>query len=93
MTREGFALAIHWNWIITFAGVVNVIAQLPQTRKLVMTHSSKGLALPMFCIYLFTQVAFSVNGYLLRDMIQFVTLGLSAIISIINISLILKYRP
>ena len=93
MTREAVMLAIHWDWIILFAGIVNVGAQLPQTVKMVRDKSSAGLSVWMFCIYLFTQVALSANGYFLYDTVQLWTLGLSAAVSVVNIRLYFKYRP
>ncbi len=93
MTREEVMLVIHWDWILLFAGIVNVGAQLPQTWKLVKSRTTKGLSVEMIFIYLFTQIALSLNGYFMYDSVQSWTLGLSALVSAVNIRLYFKYRP
>lgn len=93
MTREQFARKIRWNQIFWFIGIVNVTAQLPQTWKLVTTHITEGLALEMFLIYLLTQTGFALEGFFRRNRTMVVTLGLSAMVTIANITLFLVYRP
>lgn len=93
MTREEVMALIHWDLIILAFGILNVGAQLPQTKKMLIDRSSEGLSVGMIFIYLLTQIALSINGYFMHDAVQAWTLGLSAVVSVVNILLYFKYRP
>ena len=92
MTREQFARKIRWSLIIWTFGWVNVTAMIPQLIKVIRTHETADLSLTMFWIYLSTQVAFSLNGFIKRDRVLFVTLGLSALINLSTIATVLYFR-
>lgn len=92
MTREEFAAKIRWPWVIWSFGFVNVTAMLPQLWKLITTQVTEGLSVPMFLIYLSTQIAFALDGFFKRNNVLLVCLGLSALINLIVISLILYFR-
>ncbi len=92
MTREEFAKKIHWPFIIWLAGFVNVGAMLPQLIKIIQTKKVEGLALEMFVIYFFIQVAFALEGYFKKNMVFLVCLGLSALVSASIISLVVYLR-
>lgn len=81
MTREELSKKIHWPWIIWTAGIVNVVAMLPQLYKLITTQQTEGLALGMFWMYFGIQVSFSLEGYFTRNRMLMTCLGLSAIVS------------
>lgn len=92
MTREQFAQLIHWSWIIWAFGIVNVWAMVPQLRRLLRTHETKGLEPKMFWIYFSVQVALSLEGFFRRNTMLMCCLGLSAGVSMWIIVLIYRYR-
>ena len=92
MKREEVAKAIRWPLIIWIAGLVNVVAMLPQLWKIIQTNNIDGLSLEMFVIYFLIQVAFSLEGYFTRNRMFTVCLGLSALVSGTIISLVMYIR-
>lgn len=92
MTREEVARKIHWESIIWTAGLVNVVAMLPQLVKLISTRNAEGLSLGMFAIFFFIQVAFSLEGFFKRNRMFTVCLGLSAVVTASIICLIIHLR-
>lgn len=93
MTRQEFAKKIHWEAIIWTAGLVNVIAMLPQLWQLVTAKVTEGLSVGMFCIYFVVQICFCLEGYFKRNKMLFWCLGLSAVVTACIIALIFHYRP
>ena len=87
MTREEVARRIGWKHIIWTAGLVNVVAMLPQTWYLFRTHETAGLAIEMIFIYLAVQTAFCLHGFFKRDKMLFWCLGSSAVVSTVTIAL------
>ncbi len=92
MTRERFAALVGWSWIIWFAGLVNVVAMLPQLIRIWRTGETAGLAMEMFILYFLIQVAFSIHGFLNRDKMLMWCLGLSALVSAITIVSVIYLR-
>jgi uncharacterized protein with PQ loop repeat len=92
MTREQFAKKVHWSRIVWVAGLVNVVAMLPQTYQLLKTHETSGLSVTMLLIYFGVQVSFSLNGFFARDRMMTWCLGLSAIITALNIIRFYSFR-
>lgn len=92
MTREEFAKAIRWPIWIWLIGLVNVGAMLPQLIAILQTWSVENLSLGMYIIYLVVQVGFCLEGFFRRNRMMFWTMGLSASVSVIIITLILYIR-
>ena len=92
MTREAFAVLIHWDAIIWLVGIVNVTAMLPQVHKLITTRSAEGQATAMYAIYLFIQISFSLEGFFRHNTMLMICMALSAIVSMLTLFLILFFR-
>ena len=92
MTREKFAKKIHWDKVMWTAGLVNVVAMLPQLHQIVTTRNVAGLSLGMFVTYFLIQASFSLQGYFRRDKMLMVCLGLSAVVNATIISLMLYLK-
>lgn len=92
MTREEFARKINWPRIFFIIGVINVAAQLPQTYTLISEKITDGLSVWMIAIYLSTQLGLGLQGYFKRDTTLMITMELSALVSVVNISLYCYYR-
>ena len=74
-------------------GMINVVAMLPQLLNILLTHKVEGLSLTMVSLYLAIQVCFGINGFIKRDIPFFVTMLLSAAmsISVILSTIIIRY--
>ena len=81
MSRELIAKKIGWPFVIWLAGMVNVVAMLPQLDRIVRTHDIAGLSIAMFVLYFLVQVAFSIEGYFKENRMLLVCMGLSAVVS------------
>ncbi|MCB9803141.1 hypothetical protein H6761_04015 [Candidatus Nomurabacteria bacterium] len=92
MTREEFAAKIRWSFIIWIAGLVNVMAMIPQLIRLIQTKQTEGLAIEMFAIYFLIQIAFAFEGYIKRSNVLVVCMTLSALVTTTVIMLIFYYR-
>jgi len=92
MTREQFTVLVRWPWIIWIAGLVNVVAMLPQLLKIWQTGQTAGLAMEMFVLYFIIQIAFSIHGFITRDRMLMWCLGLSALVSAITIVSVIYLR-
>ncbi len=92
MTREELARTIRWPRIIWLAGLVNVVAMLPQLVTILRTWDVTNLSLGMFVTYFTIQVLFSLHGFFNRDRMLLWCLGLSAVVSSVIIGLILGIR-
>jgi uncharacterized protein with PQ loop repeat len=92
MTREDVARKIHWRTIIWIAGLVNVVAMVPQLIQILITHDVRGLSVGMFAIYFCIQTAFALEGYFTRNRMFMVCLGLSAAVNATVITLVLRLR-
>ena len=90
--REEIAKKIRWPFIIWLIGFVNVAAMLPQLYQIMTTKNVAGLSLTMFAIYFLIQVAFSLEGYLKRNRMLMVCMGLSALVSVSIIALVMYLR-
>jgi uncharacterized protein with PQ loop repeat len=86
------AQKIRWPFIIWLAGLVNVVAMLPQLYKILKTHDVQGISLGMFSIYFGIQVAFSLEGYFKRNTMFFVCMTLSYIVTGSIIGSVLYFR-
>ncbi len=91
MKREEFAKKIRWNRIFWLLGIINVGAQFPQTWKLIHAHITTGLSVEMILIYFATQIGLALQGFFKRDVTLIVTMGLSALVSLLNIVLYFMY--
>lgn len=92
MTREQIALKIHWRSIIWVAGLVNVVAMLPQLIQILRTQETAGISTTMFWIYFVIQIAFGLEGYFTRNKMFMWCLGLSALVSALNLFFIYYFR-
>ncbi len=92
MTREELARKIRWPWIIWTAGLINVVAMLPQLVRIVQTGNVEGLSVEMFVLYFLIQCAFTAEGYFTRNRMFMVCLGLSSVVSAMIITLVVYYR-
>ena len=82
MTREEFAKRIRWSWIIWLAGLVSIVAMLPQLIKIIVTQKVDDLSLPMFFLTFLVQAAFSLEGYFSRNKVLMFCPGGAAIITL-----------
>lgn len=78
MTREDFAQIVHWQKIIWTFGFLNVAALSPQLLKLFQTRETAGLSIWMFILFLFIQIAFSLEGFFRRNSVLLICMSLSA---------------
>ena len=92
MTREEFAKRIGWTRIIWTVGIINVTAMLPQLWQVLVTRETAGLSLAMVGVYGGIQVMFSVEGYFTRNVMLFVCMALSALVSTTLIGIVLYLR-
>lgn len=92
MTREEVARRIGWSRIIWFAGIVNVVGILPQLWRILSTRQSQDVSLLMLGIFLFVQVAFSLEGFFTKNKMLMVCLALSAVVNVATIIATLVYR-
>ncbi len=92
MTREQVVQYIHWRKIIWFAGLVNVVAMLPQLIQILRTQETAGLSTGMFWIYFLIQIAFALEGYFTRNKMFMWCLGLSAFVSALILFFIYYFR-
>ncbi len=92
MTRELIARKIRWPFIIWLAGMVNVVAMLPQFARIIRTRNIQGLSLEMFVLYFLVQVAFSLEGFFTKNRMLMVCMGLSAVVSGMIIVLVTYLR-
>ncbi len=92
MTREQFAMKIHWQWIIWAVGLINVIAMLPQLVQIMRTRTTEGLSLEMIIVYFLIQIAFSLEGFFMRNRMLMVCMALSALVSATVITLVIYIR-
>lgn len=81
MMHKQFVESFLWKAIILMAGLVNAIAMLPQLYSIIITKNIEGISFTMFSLFLFIQICFSVNGFLRKDRILMISLGLSALVS------------
>ncbi|MBP9821930.1 MAG: hypothetical protein KBC81_00555 [Candidatus Pacebacteria bacterium] len=93
MTREEFALMIHWHQFIWLAGVINVGAMLPQLIKIVRTKDVAAISPGMFWLYMILQLSFSVEGFFTHNDMFMWCMGLSAFVSLVILIAYRKYRP
>ncbi len=89
MSREQLSQKIHWPSIIWVLGILNVGTMLPQLWKLIATHNTEGLSLLMFCLALFMQAAFAVEGFFTRNRMLMVCMGLSALVTAAIVGMLL----
>lgn len=92
MTREQVAMKIRWSFVMWLVGIANVGAMLPQLVRIMQTKNTDGLAIEMFIIYFFIQVAFSLDGYFKKNMVLMVCVGLTAVVNAAVISMVLYLR-
>lgn len=92
MTREMIARVIHWQTIIWFFGFANAAALLPQLFVLFQTRETSGLSIWMFVLFLFIQIAFSLEGFFKRNPVLLVCMSLSAFESLIIIGRVVYLR-
>jgi uncharacterized protein with PQ loop repeat len=92
MTREQVAVKICWSQIVWLAGIINVVAMLPQLWQIISTHKTESLSLGMFWIYFWIQVALSLQGFFRRDKMLMWCMGFSAMVSATIITAILYIR-
>ena len=92
MTREEVAKKIRWHWIMSAAGMANVLSMLPQLWQVWTTKETEGLSLEMVGIFLAIQLVFAGEGYFKRSSVLVITMILSALVSVSLIILVLYIR-
>lgn len=92
MTREEFAKKYNWPRIMFYLGMLNPVAFTPQIWNIVSTHEVEGISVQMFILFVIIQMAFFTNGFFQRDRMVMLSMGSSAILTVITIGLTLYYR-
>jgi uncharacterized protein with PQ loop repeat len=87
-----FARMIHWQKIIWVFGFLNAAALLPQLIKLFQVRDTAGLSIWMFILFLFIQIAFSLEGFFKRNPVLLVCMSLSALETLVIIGRVMYLR-
>lgn len=77
-TNETFVQTRFWKFVMMLASIANSLAEWPQAYKIVTTQNAKDVSLLMFCMLLFIQVAFAIDGYLRRNQFLLWSCGIAA---------------
>ena len=81
-----------WPWVLGVAGLMNILAFLPQIYQIATTHVTAGVSIPMFWMFLFIQITFGVQGWLTGSRTQTISMLASALESVTVIGLITYLR-
>ena len=82
MTREEFAKKVRWPFIIWLAGIISIVAMLPQLVKIIATQQVNDFSLFTFVMVFLIQSAFSLEGFFSRNRVVMICSGGSAMVTL-----------
>lgn len=92
MNREEFAKKIKWPIVMFWLGLLNPVAFIPQIWSIATTHKVEGISIQMLVLFVIIQAAFFMNGFFQRDCSVMLSMGSSAVLTIVAIVLTFYYR-
>lgn len=81
-----------WNLMMLGAGIANVLAFIPQIFIVYGEKKVEGVSVGMFCIFMYIQITFAIQGYLVRSRVQMISMFTSAAMSGSIIAGTIMYR-